>query len=24
MPMILDAVFFVLLMVFYPWGRTED
>jgi hypothetical protein len=24
MPMIiLDAVFFILLMIFYPWGRTE-
>lgn len=25
MPMvILDSVFFILLMVFYPWGRAED
>jgi hypothetical protein len=24
MPMILDAVFFILLMALYPWGRTED
>jgi len=21
---ITDSVFFILLMVFYPWGRTED
>ena len=21
---ITDGVFFILLMVFYPWGRTED
>jgi hypothetical protein len=24
MPVIVDGVFFVLLMVFYPWGRTEE
>ena len=24
MPVILDSVFFILLMVFYPWGRTGD
>jgi hypothetical protein len=24
MPIILDSVFFILLMIFYPWGRTED
>ena len=24
MPVIIDGVFFILLMVFYPWGRTED
>jgi hypothetical protein len=24
MPMILDAVFFILLLIFYPWGRTEE
>jgi len=24
MPVIMDSVFFILLMVFYPWGRTGD
>ncbi len=24
MPVIMDSVFFILLMVFYPWGRTEE
>jgi len=24
MPVIVDGVFFILLMVFYPWGRTGD
>jgi len=24
MPVILDSVFFILLMVFYPWDRTEE
>ncbi|NQT31969.1 MAG: hypothetical protein HQ588_06505 [Deltaproteobacteria bacterium] len=24
MPVITDAVFFILLMAFYPWGRTGD
>jgi len=24
MPVIVDGVFFILLMAFYPWGRTED
>ena len=24
MMVITDGVFFILLMVFYPWGRTED
>jgi len=24
MPVILDAVFFILLLIFYPYGRTED
>ncbi len=24
MPVIVDGVFFILLMAFYPWGRTEE
>ena len=24
MPMILDGVFFILLLIFYPYGRTGD
>jgi len=24
MPVIVDGVFFILMMVFYPWGRTEE
>ena len=24
MPIILNGVFFILLMIFYPWGRTEE
>ena len=24
MMVIMDGVFFILLMAFYPWGRTED
>jgi hypothetical protein len=23
-PIIINGVFFILLMVFYPWGRSED
>jgi hypothetical protein len=23
-PVILDGVFFILLMIFYPWGRSEE
>ena len=23
-PLIIDGLFFILLMVFYPWGRTAD